>query len=73
MTHILFNYFFYFQGGLNSELTITAYVTVALLEAGFDNKVKLYTGNFINCFRLHTITVNLTYSKVIYKLLLESL
>ncbi len=48
MTHILFNHFFYFQGGLNSELTITAYVTVALLEAGFDNKVKLY-----NAWKLH--------------------
>ena len=27
-------------------------------------------GNFIKCFRVHTIIVNLTYSKVIYKLLL---
>ena len=30
----------YFQGGLNSEITITAYVTIALLEAGYTNKVK---------------------------------
>ena len=31
---------FVFQGGINSELTITAYVTTALLEAGESTKVS---------------------------------
>ena len=31
-----------FQGGLKSELTITAYVTIALLEAGQDTKVTAF-------------------------------
>ena len=48
----LFN--FHIQGGVNSELTITAYVTIALLEAGLDVKVLyglLYKiSNFVSRF-----------------------
>ncbi len=45
-------------------------IIINLIAICFNNNNN---GNFIKCFRVHTIIVNLTYSKVIYKLLLESL
>ncbi|CAB4010718.1 alpha-2-macroglobulin-like isoform X2, partial [Paramuricea clavata] len=43
------------QGGLNSELTITAYVTIALLEAGLNNKTQM-VAKALSC-----VTDNLTH------------
>ncbi|CAB3978842.1 alpha-2-macroglobulin-like isoform X1, partial [Paramuricea clavata] len=59
------------QGGLNSELTITAYVTIALLEAGFDKKTRIVS-KALNCVtdKLTHIQDSYTTSLVTYTLVL---
>ncbi|XP_028416699.1 pregnancy zone protein-like [Dendronephthya gigantea] len=59
------------QGGLNSELTITAYVAIALLEAGFDEKTSMVS-RALNCIsrNLDTIQDSYTTSLVSYLMVL---
>ncbi len=60
------------QGGLNSELTTTAYVTIALLESGFDNKViiKVFSWNSktvsLACLEYLIFTVEIRLSTTLF-------
>mgnify|MGYP002803887076 FL=1 len=59
------------QGGLNSEITITAYVTIALLEAGYTNKTTMVS-SALECIidNLHRIKDSYSTSLITYVLAL---